>query len=92
MWEAGPEDHVDLMSDSLPRKAETEHRRSETEKNSVQRVGHRTGAVWRQQNASYKRNSNEGTPTQVARRMPALESLPRSTVGLRPGDPTSSDT
>lgn len=22
MWEAGPEDHVDLMSDSLPRKAE----------------------------------------------------------------------
>lgn len=49
VWEAGPEDHVDFMSDNLPGKTETEHR--------SQCLGTTGGGLGRQQTAGWSRNT-----------------------------------
>ena len=63
MWEAEPEDHVDLMSDSLPRKAEKRGMGIlETEK-SQSVWGLVPGELWLQQTAGPEGSTPSSPPT-----------------------------
>lgn len=55
MWEAGPEDHVDLMSDSLPKKAEKWSTGVPEKKSHCSIQGTIPSAGWHQQSVEMKK-------------------------------------